>query len=316
MSWIKRNLFFVVGSLVAVGLMAMAGFYLFQKTQLDSKAKEDLNQQYAELKRLYNAKPHPGDDKVDNVKEARKQQEVLRELLDRVRQRFQPIPPIPNKPGVRDEDFAAALRQTVAQLQRDAASASVTLPPNYDFSFKAVKPKVQFARGSLPLLAAQLGEVKAICDVLFRTKINSLESLRRERVSSDDDPQLSPADYLELKSVTNDLAMVIPYEASFRCFSSELGAVLDGFRQSPHGFIIKTLRVDPAASFAAGDTSSATATEAAARPAAPAPGQPVPARPGVASARGGLPIVINEKLLRVSLLLDVVKLLPQATSQP
>ena len=309
MSWIKRNLFFVIGSLVAVGLMGMAGFYLFQKTQLDVKAREDLNKGYEELKRLYNSKPHPGDDKVDNIKEAQKQQEVLRELLGRVRQRFEPIPPIPNKGEVRDEYFAAALRTTVNQLQRAAASASVALPLNYEFSFKAIKPKVRFMRDSLPLLAAQLGNVKAICDVLFQTKINSLESLRREQVSSDDDPQLAPADYLELKSVTNDLAVVIPYEVSFRCFSSDLAAVLDGFKQSPHGFIVKTLRVDPAASFVAGETPSAAAPEAAARPGAAS-------GPGVAPARGGLSIVINEKLLRASLLLEVVRLLPQATAQP
>ena len=324
MSWIKRNLFFLIGSLVAVGLMAGAGFYLFQKTQYNNKAKEDLNNQYAELKRLYNLKPHPGNDEVDNIKEANKQQEQLRELLGRASKRFESIQAIPSKPKVTGEDFTALLRQTIDQLQKDAAQASVTLPPKYDFTFQAIKPRVNFAPGSLPLLAAQLGEVKAVCDILFRAKINALENLRRERVSSDDDPSAAAADYLEQKSNTNELAVLVPYEISFRCFSSELAAVLDGFRQSPHGFIVKTVRVEAAPALAAAGPSAAGMADPGSRPdtitrrygleGVPSPGTTPGV--GVATSRGGLPIVINEKLLRVSLLVNVVKLLPKATSQP
>ena len=74
----------------------------------------------------------------------------------------------------------------------------------------------------------QLAEVKAICTVLFQAKINSLDNIRRERVSEDDlkGPQ---TDYLPEKSVTNELAVLSPYEVTFRCFSSELAAVLAGF---------------------------------------------------------------------------------------
>ena len=74
----------------------------------------------------------------------------------------------------------------------------------------------------------QLGEVKGICEVLFEAKVNSLDNLRRERVSADDSkgPQ---TDYLGEKSVTNELAVLTPYEVTFRCFSSELAAVLAGF---------------------------------------------------------------------------------------
>ena len=42
-----------------------------------------------ELERLYNLKPHPGDDKVDNIKEAQKQQDQLRVLLDQARKHFE-----------------------------------------------------------------------------------------------------------------------------------------------------------------------------------------------------------------------------------
>ena len=107
--------------------------------------------------------------------------------------------------------------------------------------------------------------------------------------------------------------MLVPYEISFRCFSSELAAVLDGFRQSPHGFIVKTVRVEAAPALAAAGPSAAGMADPGSRP-VPSPGT-TPGM-GVATSRGGLPIVINEKLLRVSLLVNVVKLLPKATSQP
>lgn len=36
MDWIKRNLYFLVGSLVAVALMGLAGWYLYSKWQLNN----------------------------------------------------------------------------------------------------------------------------------------------------------------------------------------------------------------------------------------------------------------------------------------
>jgi hypothetical protein len=328
----------------------MAGFYLFQKSQLNSRAKEDLNKGYAELERLYGMKPHPGNDKVDNIKEARKQQQELRDVLGRVRKHFERVPAIPDSAKVTGEDFTALLRRTLDQLHREAGQSSVALPPRYDFTFQAIKPKVTFAPGSLQLLAARLGEVKAICDVLFRAKVNALESLRRERVSSDDNPQEAAGDYLEQQSVTNDLAVLTPYEISFRCFSSELGAVLDGFRGSPHGFIVKTVNIEPAPALVtteqAGAVAYAPLVTPVPTPATPPPGVAeslmasevlaqryrdrygmgpatppaaavavAPAPTGIPASgvapRGGLQTILNEKLLRVSLLVNVVKPLPR-----
>ena len=41
MTWIKRNLYFVIGSVVAVVLMALAVFYSLQKTAANAKAYEE-----------------------------------------------------------------------------------------------------------------------------------------------------------------------------------------------------------------------------------------------------------------------------------
>ncbi len=245
MAWIKRNLYFVIGSVVALVLMGLAGYFLYSQWAANNRILASLNDDYEKLRRLNSAPIHPGSGQVDNVKMAKDQREQLREFLKKPRAYFERIPAIPDQAKINDQDFTSALSHTLDQLQKDATNASVTLPPNYAFSFEAQRPKVQFAAGSLPPLSVQLGEVKAFCDILFQAKINSLDNVRRERVSADDNsgPQ---TDYLTEHSVTNELAILTPYEMTFRTFSTELAAVLTAFSSSSNGFIVKTINVEPA----------------------------------------------------------------------
>ena len=78
MAWIKRNLFFVIGAVVALALIGFAGFHNFSGWKHNAEAHEELNKAYAELNRLNNQPVHPGLGKVDNIKLAREQQEVSR----------------------------------------------------------------------------------------------------------------------------------------------------------------------------------------------------------------------------------------------
>lgn len=376
MDWIKRNLYFLVGALVAVALMAWAGFYLFSKLNLNNEKMTQLNEQYSKLDQLNRQNPHPGTPKTDNVKAAREQQQELTKVVEKIRSLYKPIPRIPDVEKVNSQEFTAALRRTIDQLQKQATNSSVAIPNNYSFSFEAQKPRVTFAVGSLEPLSVQLGEVSAICDVLFAAKINALDNIRRERVSPDDSSG-PPADYHERKSVTNEMAVIATYDLSFRSFSGELAAVLAGFASSPHGMVVKTINVDPApatqqlidpyaavaaptpyyvptpmpspgmeseaammarrygavggggggeASMAArygvdaGPGGSSLGGVPLRTPGTPAPGYaPAPAyNPYTSGAvpqpapggRGGLPTVLDERLLKVSLSLDIIKLLP------
>lgn len=243
MAWIQRNLLFVIGSLVAVTLLGLGGWYFYRQNARNTEAREKLNSLYAELIRYNQLKPHPGDQKVDNIKAAIEQQKQMRQLLARCLQHFERIPARPDTTNVTAEAFAAELRRTIDQLQRDATNASVQLPPRYDFSFEAIKKTITFPPGSLVPLSVQLGEVKAISDILIRAKINALDSIRRERVSTLDQ---GVTDYILQTSVTNDLAILSPYEVSFRCFSHDLAEVLNGFATSPHCLLVRTLNVEPA----------------------------------------------------------------------
>ena len=210
------------------------------------------------------------------------------------------------------DEFASALRRTVDELAHAASVASVTLPPKYSFSFEAERSLTLFAPGSLAPLSVQLGEVKALCAVLYQAKVNSLDNLRRERVSADDarGPQ---SDYLEQISVTNSLAVMSPYEVGFHCFSSELAAVLADLANDPHGVGGSMAGAGIGAGGRAvagrGEPQSAHRGDAGAGPMpmyqpAPSPGSP----PGQ---KGGLPVMVDEKPLKVTLVLELIKLPPK-----
>jgi hypothetical protein len=355
MEWIKRNLYFLIGGVVALALMGMAGWFLYSKWRLNNETWDRLNQDYSELSTLNNEKPHPGAGKVDNIKLAKDQEAALKELITKIKARFETIPPIPASTNITDREFSASLNRELAQMQKDATNSSVVIPSRYSFSFEVQRPRLTFAAGSLHPLSVQLGEVRAICDILFKAKVNSLDNIRRERVGSDDNAgQLT--DYLDKKSVTNELAVISPYEVTFRCFTPELATVLSGFANSSSGLVIKGINVEAAPQPVveeqlqqpvvpiyvtptpdAGSEARSAASAAAAfqqrygisrggagRGAGrynpqpqpqPTYAAPIAAAP-TAQGKGGLQTVLNEKQLKVTLTISVVKLGSHKTQAP
>jgi len=263
MDWIKRNLMFVIGGVITLVLMGLAGWYCYSGWNNNVQQKEEIAKAYEELNTLYSTKPSPGDGrKVDNVKLAKEQQKEAEEFLQSLSRYLQEIPAIPARSGVSGQRFSAALQETITQLQREATNSSVIIPLGYKFSFAKQATLVTFAPGSLDPLAVQLGEVRTICDVLNRAKVNSLDGIRRERVPGNpDDLSGAATDYLDIASTTNELAVISPYEITFHCFTPELAAVLAGFASSPYGLVVKAINVEPAAT---------TLIDVAAAPYAPA----------------------------------------------
>jgi len=342
MDWIKRNLIFVIGAVVALVFLGAAGWYSWSGYSNNAGQKEQINVQYEELKRLTQLKPNPGDGrKVDNIKLAQEQEKEAVAFTAKLTDRLKPIAALPEGTNLVASEYSAALQRTIDELQREATNNSVVLPPKYKFSFDAQAGRVTFAAGSLERLATQLGEVRAICGILNEAKVNSLDSVRRERVSEDD--KSGPAtDYLDLASVTNDLAVSTPYEVTFRCFTPELASVLAGFANSPYGLIVKAVNIEPAGVVVATDSME---TPAPSGPILmPLPDQPVLQRKsaegdafrnrygrnmsprpmpapspvpvpipvtGVAPGRSGLQTILAEKQLKVTLLIHVVKLQPK-----
>jgi hypothetical protein len=290
MSWIKRNLFFVIGGAIAVVLLGLAGFYCFSKWNQNQANLQKLTESYGRLEAIRNEKPNPGNGTVDNIKLAKEQQQQVRQVIEQMQKYFVPVRPVIESTNLLDDEhFSDALRLTLKQLTENAANSGVMLAtPKYTFSFEVQVSKGRFERATLPLLSQQLAEVRTICGILYGSRINTLQGVRRERVSSDDANGLA-TDYLDAKSVTNDLAILTPYEVRFTCFSGELGKVLAAFAGDSHGFIVKLVNVEPDVPVAGGT--------GAAEP-APTPGR-------------GLPVVLDEKQLRVTMALNIVKLLPK-----
>jgi len=308
MSWIKRNLFFVIGSVAALALMGCAGWYLYSQWNHNQKTQQTLDETYAQIDQQKNSAGTPGG-KVDNIKNADEQIKKLREISLKVRERFTRIPPIPNAANVTGVQFATTLPVVIAQLEKAAAAASVNLPPQCSFSFDAQLPLTKFPPGSLGPLSVQLGEVKAICDVLFAAKINFLDSIRRERVPAVDEAG-TQADYLEEKSVTTATAVLTPYEVTFRCFGSELTSVLAGFARSPYCFLVRSVDVEPAAEVAVGVGEQPTGAAPPSRGMRGGATTPLPTTTAGMN-KGGLPTFLDEKQIRVTMMLEIVKLNPK-----
>jgi hypothetical protein len=284
MGWIKRNLIFVIGVALAVGLLGAAIYYDCVSWNHNQDAFLKLNEIYTSLAALAKQTPSPGNGQVDNIAAAREQEARLRQWVEQSRKYFQPIPRIPASGPLSNESFGHALSATIKQLQDAAAVANVQLPPQYSFSFTTDVGRLKFADNSLGPLSTQLGEVKAITEILYAARVNALDGIQRVPVS-DDDKGGPQTDYLNDQPVTTDLGVLTPYQVTFRAFSPEVAQVLEAIAAAPHGLIVKTISVQPVGS-------------GTGAPVLPAPG------------KGGLQTVLNEQLLRVTLVVEVVKLTP------
>jgi len=306
MGWIKRNLIFVIGGTLALALLAVAGNFIFTGWDHNSAAASKLDEIYKTLKSLAAQKPSPGNEKINNTKIAKEQTQQLHTWIDSATACFQPVPAIPEDKVVSNEAFASALRRTVDTLQHEAESAGVTLPPKYDFSFSGQRTLVKFAEGSREAIAAQLGEVKVITEILLAARINALMGIQRVRIS-DDDASGPQADYIDQRPLTNNLAVLTPYVLTFRCFTPELARVISGFASSPNAFIVKAVNVQPAAAVVA----AATPPPASGSPMRMGESGTPPAPVSPPSDKGGLQTVLKEQLLQITMEVDFVKLLPK-----
>jgi hypothetical protein len=288
--------------LVALGLLGAAAYYNYTSWSRNTDAMATLNETYETLKTLSDPNSSPGNEKVPRIQEAKDQEALAHAWLDQAKAYFQPIASVPTDNPVTGETFAAALRRTIDSLQHEADAAHVGLPPEYGFSFEAERSRVTFSAG-LDLLAVQLGEVKTITEILYAAGVNDFDGIQRAR-ATDDDTTGPQSDFIGDVPTTSGPATIAPYVVTFRSFGPEVAQVFAGFASSPHGFVVKSINVQPA---------SADNSEPAVAPMPPGqgfsrfPGVPQPNQP---PARG-LVTVLKEKLLRVSMEIEIVKLQPQ-----
>jgi hypothetical protein len=332
MTWIKQNLVLAGGGLLAVLLLGLGGYYLYGNMQKNEEVNEELGKYQNTLTNIYKSPTFPS---PTNIATAKKELAALKAAMGKAQQVLSPVP----AEKVTDLAFKSLLDTTLFELQKAAELAGVGLPEKgYAFSFSNEKIAVQFPPSSFPVLPEQLAEVKAICDILFSAKINKLTQIKRVKVSDrglirvGNDPS-SPGggkDYLEMKMEVDPVLGLafMPYQVDFESFTTELALILDAFSKSKYGLLVKAVMIDseqiPVAG-TVGITNQAVAP--AARPMVPraygtnATNPAALIRPPPAAFRlpnspmpgkDGLTTVLNEKLIKVTLLVESVRLLPAA----
>ena len=133
MAWIKRNLYFLIGSIIALGLMVFGVVVLLsQMSAMSNRQRRRSPSNTTELTQLNQNQASP-----ENIKAAKKQDGQLRAYIVKARAFFQRIPPIPNftTNRVSNADFAAELRNTVFQLKHSARAAERGAAPGLLFQF-------------------------------------------------------------------------------------------------------------------------------------------------------------------------------------
>lgn len=245
MDWIKKNLGLVISGVIVLVGLAASGYYLYTKVQLSNAVSAQLEEQDQKLQQLMRMKPHPGNRKVDNIALAREQEAALTNFASRARAQFVPVPYPTN---LDSSSLSLLLADTLDHLHRRARMAGTKLPDGYAFTFASQKQAVSFEPKSIEPLTRTLMEVKALSEILLDARVIELERIRRPAVVASDTPSLmpgaGPSDYWSRRPVTNELAVIIPYEFVFRGFSGELQAFMEGLARSPHNFMLKNLIVD------------------------------------------------------------------------
>jgi len=337
MDWIKRNLLFVVGLAIAVVLLGVGIFYFLGQMNAASEASQALEDSSGKLDTLYKRDPFPND---ANIKAAKAEQERVAAFKKSVLQFFGP-PPLPER--LDTASFKALLENTIADLNGQAQRYGVKLPEKYSFTFESQRQQMQLDQKSLTPLSVQLQDIKQISSILFNSKIHELVSFKRSGVASN---EVSGSDLLVKKTSSNAITGVgiYPYEVGFNCFSAELSAILAALASSKEMIVVKTInieRADEATTLEAPSVSSAPAggmdpvlmSRYGIRPGGMSPammmryglmgGRPggaaaataTPATTAAAPTKPGVP-VLDEKALRITLGIDVLKLMPVKTPPP
>ena len=316
MAWIKRNLFLVVGGFLAVVLLGAGVYYFWTNRQKNKAIEAQLEENKSTLTRLVNQDPSPN---RTNIALAKQELERARAAVEEAKLFFQPVPFAP----VTGQAFKSVLDQTIFDLQAKANEKSVALPSSqYAFTFAHQKMQLQFPAEAFPALPQQLAEIRTICDILFDAKVNRLIAVRRSRIYSEE--PVSQVDHHETTPQKDETMGVAsnPYEVTVHAFTPELAAALESFYKSTNGIIVKSVQVEVAPAPSA-DPNAPPGAGQFTTPVPPTGAQQPLARPGLRAGAPGvaarpqetIKTVLNERLLKITMMIDVMHTLPPGTKK-
>ena len=229
-------MYFVISMVAGLILTVYCGCLFVIDLKKSAQVNLEYQQNVVRLNQLMIRPLFPSEANITRAKDDRSRLEAFR---DEVRTNFARFPTPPKED---EKGFSTYLEDTIAGLQAKAEADAVILPTNMSFGFTDQRGKLNFHAECIQPWMQQLTEIKALCDILFSAKINSLASFRRVPVSSND-VFLTPPDYLASKIMTNGLETITPYKIEFRCFTRELAAVMKGLAESDNCYVVNNIVV-------------------------------------------------------------------------
>ena len=165
--------------------------------------------------------------------------------------------------GLDDNTFLEFMHTKVYGLQRQCKNQRIRLPKfeeedkEFVFSFSKAWNEPEFKSHEREIMAYQLAEIEALCQALFKANIHEIYNIRRLKIMrGEEGGQMSEEDLLEYlpdaKFKLDDVkkfvgeapgSRVMPYEVTFRGFSSELSIALEELYKSSVFFVVKNIAV-------------------------------------------------------------------------
>ena len=165
--------------------------------------------------------------------------------------------------GLDDNTFLEFMHTKVYGLQRQCKNQRIRLPKfeeedkEFVFSFSKAWNEPEFKSHEREIMAYQLAEIEALCQALFKADIHEIYNIRRLKIMrGGEGGQMSEEDLLEYlpdaKFKLDDVkkfvgeapgSRVMPYEVTFRGFSSELSIALEELYKSSVFFVVKNIAV-------------------------------------------------------------------------
>jgi hypothetical protein len=236
MAWIKRNLYFVIIVVVALGVTGYCGYLLYSALSANADASGEYASAKSGLEELQHKPVYPS---PENIQAAEADAVRVRAFMAEFRKPFTSLP-VP--PKLDDREFNFYLQKSIQRFALEATNAGVGTPPDYAFSFSQQITKINHPAECIAGWMQELEEINAILHLLYTSKINYLEKIKRPPICSDD---AGGDDYIQFTTNVNSLGSISPYMVSFRAFSSEIANVLAGVATSSNCFILKGVYVSP-----------------------------------------------------------------------
>ena len=251
--YLKRHAIGIVGLVLAIGFGA-GGFMMMNKAKATvTKVETDYTAAVARRATLEKGQALGSSQgvKVDskNVAEANDEAEIYRGFIKdaaEVIQRDSIEPMVGEEFMVHMasviEELNQRAREASVKVLTDGSNVSVRIP--YNFTFVNLRAVPQLSKDKIPELQVQLKDIRTISEVLFQSRVRSIESLQRTRVTLEDFSVAASRDFLDDRmKYTNTISVVRPYKVRFQCLSGGIAKTLNGFASEENFVVIRKMEV-------------------------------------------------------------------------